>query len=500
MKKYLIFTLLLLIASFAQAQDIKQSPKDRLKLTIHYLYAADSTTAANDYVNDTLKERDRYLVVSPVIEHYHADKDTVKGRMPAQSVEITVLYTSDKFRVTLSAEPEEGGTVTGAGVFGYGEEVTVEAEPNEGYAFVNWTQGADEVSQRQKYVFQINEDVELVAHFEMTPPTVADIEAPQGICAGDTLTLTAPEVAFAEEQGWQMAPNNSFQEAVVYEGQELDASYNGWKLRYYATNAAGTTYSNMVSIKVYTVEPELTGDTQLCTMQKGTYTASHVNGTELTWTVSDEAATTNATGKKLVVTWATPGEHTVTLLAENTETGCSGTVEMKVNVISYVNAADVQDLVAKKNNGREYILIYPNPKDTYKYQWYKDGTPISGAKGQYYYQANGLDAGTYKLYLSFNADANGNLFGGAFTTEYTVEAPVTLSLCPNPAQSNEGLLVVNDGGGEVTISIYSLDGRLLHQQTVNGTQASLNVSLPSGLYMVNITGQENSKTEKLIIE
>ena len=501
MKKYLIFTLLLLLASFAQAQNTMHSPKDgKLKLTIHYLYAVDSTAAADDYVNDSIKEGERYLVVSPVIEHYYADKDTVKGRMPAESLDITVLYTGDPIKVTLSADPEEGGTVSGAGEYAYNDEITVDAEPNDGYEFVNWTKDGEEVSQRQHYVFQGTENVDLVANFKQNAPIVADIEAPQAICAGDTLNLTVPEVSFAEEQGWQMAPKSNFEDLEVYEGQALDASYNGWKLRYYASNASGTAYSNVVTIKVQVLEPGLTGEDKLCSMQKGVYTASGVNGAELTWTVSDEAATLSESGKKLTVTWATPGEHTVTLYAENTETGCSGTVEMKVTVQSFVNAADIQELVAKKHNDREYILIYPNPKDTYKYQWYKDGTSISGANGQYYYQANGLDAGTYKLYISFNADANGNLFGGAFTSEYIVEAPATLSLCPNPAQANEGIFVVNENGREVVVSIYSLDGRLLHQQTVNGTQALLNVSLSKGLYMVNITDKENSITEKLIIE
>ena len=504
MRKFLFVTLLLLLATVTQAKNYDPQLRGdtlNLTLTIYYLYEANGAEAAEPYVNDTMREGQKYIVPSPILEGCHPDRDTVRGRMPDEDVIDTVYYIKESFKVSVLADPENGGVVSGDGLFEYKDEVTITAEPNEGYGFVNWTMEDEEVSTEMQYTFIITENVDLVAHFALLPPTIIDeIEAPKGICSGESLELTAPEVTFADETGWQMAAQNNFENSVAYEGQTLDISYNNWKLRYFATNAAGTVYSNVVTIKVYIVEPELTGTSNLCTMQTGTYTASNVGGAELTWEVTDEAATVTEVNKKITVKWVTPGEHKVSLYAENTETGCSGSVEMTVTVQSYVNASDVQTLVAKKNNGREYILIYPNPKDTYKYQWYKDGEPINGANGQYYYQAGGLAAGVYKLYISFNADAQGNLFGGAFTAEYIVNEPATISLCPNPAQANQGILIMNENGEEVTVSIFTMDGRLLHRQTVSGTQ-TLGINLSKGLYMVSFTDANMVETtQKLIIE
>lgn len=500
MKKYLFFTLLLLLATATQAQNQPKQRAGQLSLIVRYLNAADSTQVAESVKIDTMSAGQKYAIPSPIVAGYHPDRDTVKGRMPETDWVETVLYTKDTFRVSLKADPEECGTVSGEGEYEYQTEVIVTAVPNEGYAFVNWTEYDDEVSTEASDTIVVTWDVEWVAHFTLLPPVVGTVVAPHGICSGESLELTTPEVTNADEQGWEMAPDGQFANVVAYTGQELDASYNGWQLRYYAANNAGIVYSNVVGIVVNTLEPELTGDAVLCSMLTGTYTALNVGGADLTWTVSDPAATVTEANKIITVVWTTAGEQTVTLLAENSETGCSATVTMAVTVQSFVNESDINDIVAK-NNGNDYILIYPNPKDTYKYQWYKDGQPINGAKGQYYHQENGLDSGVYKVYISFNADADGNLFCGAFTKEYIVAEPVTLGLCPNPAHVNEGIVVMNGNGGELSIDIYSLDGRLLHQQTVSGTQVALNVNLPKGLYLVKLTDQDMVETtQKLIIE
>lgn len=508
MKKYLIFTLLLLISAATQAQNNGQYPKDgSLRLTIHYLYVADSSTAAHRYVNDTLSEGVFYSVPSPVVEGYLPDRDTVSGRMPATNLTDTVFYRSMAFSVSIDTNITHG-TVTASpeGEIAVGTEVTLTVLPEEHYQLESLQAfKVDDETQTVEIVDNVFAmpafNVMVTASFTaQLPVIVGDIETPPTICSGNALELVAPEVSNADEQGWQLAATSDFESPIAYTGQELDASYSGWKLRYYASNTVGTVYSNVVRITVTTLEPVLSGDLNLCTRQTGTYTATGVGNADLTWTVSDAQAVLVETGKTVKVTWATAGQHTVTLTAENDETGCSATQTLSVTVISYVNSTDVHDIVAKQNNGKDYILIYPNPADNYKYQWFKDGSPIAGANGQYYYQSGGLENGVYKVYISFNADANGNLFGGAFTNEYTVTTNAEPSLSPNPATSGNDILVTNPTNEPISLTIYSLDGRLLHQQTINGSQALLNVHLAQGMYMVRtIDSQNNETTQKLIV-
>ena len=65
--------------------------KNVFDLTIHYVYA-EGGTAANDYKASVIFGNP-YSVTSPVIDGYTADKTVVSGTMPAENVEVTVIYT-----------------------------------------------------------------------------------------------------------------------------------------------------------------------------------------------------------------------------------------------------------------------------------------------------------------------------------------------------------------------------------------------------------------------
>jgi len=69
--------------------------------------------------------------------------------------------------VLLSANPTEGGTVSGDGLHPYNSEVIVTATPNQHYNFVNWTENGTEVSTSQEYSFTITDNIDLVANFTL---------------------------------------------------------------------------------------------------------------------------------------------------------------------------------------------------------------------------------------------------------------------------------------------------------------------------------------------
>lgn len=54
----------------------------------------------------------------------------------------TAIFKPLQFEITTECSPEEGGSVSGAGVYDYGTSVTIEARPNEDYSFVCWSDGA----------------------------------------------------------------------------------------------------------------------------------------------------------------------------------------------------------------------------------------------------------------------------------------------------------------------------------------------------------------------
>jgi len=71
--------------------------------------------------------------------------------------------------ITTEANPPEGGTTTGDGVYSIGTEVTVTATPNTEWEFINWTEDGVEVSVDPVYTFFVSGDVTLVANFEYFP-------------------------------------------------------------------------------------------------------------------------------------------------------------------------------------------------------------------------------------------------------------------------------------------------------------------------------------------
>ncbi len=87
--------------------------------------------------------------------------------------------------ITASANPSEGGTVTGAGPYDFGTTITMTATANENYIFTNWTENGEVVSTEAEYTFTVTGDRTLVANFvEMTNHYI-----PQGSAYSETMAL-----------------------------------------------------------------------------------------------------------------------------------------------------------------------------------------------------------------------------------------------------------------------------------------------------------------------
>ncbi|HNS17961.1 MAG TPA: T9SS type A sorting domain-containing protein [Bacteroidales bacterium] len=114
----------------------------------------------------------------------------------------TLICEPQGFDVSVGVSPVGAGTVTGAGEYDAGEQVTVAATAAAGYLFVNWTDGGDVVSTSSTYTFMMPaEDVALTANFTPIPTytvTVNVVPAGAGSVTGsgvyeegDPVTLTA---------------------------------------------------------------------------------------------------------------------------------------------------------------------------------------------------------------------------------------------------------------------------------------------------------------------
>ena len=87
-------------------------------------------------------------------------------------------FSLDHYNITVSVDPEAGGTATGGGSFTYGETCNLSATPNTGYAFVNWTKNGSVVSNNASYSFTVTDNGDYVAHFAVARYTITVLAMP----------------------------------------------------------------------------------------------------------------------------------------------------------------------------------------------------------------------------------------------------------------------------------------------------------------------------------
>ena len=116
-----------------------------------------SSYSTQTYPNKSMRLDFGSWFVNAQSEENRFEGNTIRLVRPAQQV---ASYT-----INAVPNPTEGGTVTGAGTYVYGQTCTLTAMPNEGYVFVNWTENGNEVSSNVNYTFTVTENKTLVANF-----------------------------------------------------------------------------------------------------------------------------------------------------------------------------------------------------------------------------------------------------------------------------------------------------------------------------------------------
>lgn len=155
--------------------------------------------------------------------------------------------------VTVAVNPEYAGSVSGAGNYIHGEEVTLIATPNDGYKFLNWTEDGNVVSEEAEYSFEITSYRELVANF-----TLLDYEINVSVNKEDAGKVLAD----VYKEGFELASLS--QGWTVYSENQIDVE--NWKAvesyseiapktgKYYA---ASVSEGNYADARIYLVTPKI---------------------------------------------------------------------------------------------------------------------------------------------------------------------------------------------------------------------------------------------------
>ena len=420
-------------------------------------------------------------------------------------------FTSAQF--SINVETSEGGSIlVDHDEATAGTAITITVNANAGYELDTITvyntdnplQTVQVTNNELNYEFTMpNYSVTVKAEFKQQ-----EIDTPAPICSGESLDLD--ELVLPGY--WQLSPTEDFAPAstIIYTNQALDASYDGWYLRYHVEISVYEWNSDVVQITVHSLaEMTLQGEDNVSLDQEVEYmiVIEYQNNNadySINWSVSDGQADVTILDNSCKVTWKTGGTQQVSVDVADNTTGCTKTLSMDVNVTACID--NLQEIVAKdhKDGSETYVLIlvYPNPNnEDYTYQWlYSSNDEIyhelteGTAKKQYYYKGGRLKDGYYKVRISKDGCSEETL-------PYHVNYGGRLHIYPNPSHRGTGVVVVNDSDSPAQLTIYSTDGRVLHTQIVTSDQATIGINLPQGVYVAYLTASDGyTKIGKLIIQ
>ena len=449
-------------------------------------------------------------------------------------------FTENTYTVTVSANPNNGGTASGGGTFTHGQSCTVTATANTGYTFNNWTENGSVVSSNASYTFSVSNNRTLVANFTINSYTITATADPSngGTVAGTgtythgqncTLTATASTgYTFTNwtENGNVVSTNASYSFAVDGD-RSLVAhfSVNSYTITATVDPSNGGTVSGSGT---YTYGQSCT----LTVVPSIGYT--FINWTENGTQVSSQATYTfTVTGNRNLVAHLSSQSYIITATTDPAEGG----------VVTGSGGYDYGDectLTATANEGYTFVnwtkdgsLVTTEPTYTFNVtesETYvahftinsyeitvtadpSEGGIVTGA-GEYEHGAScTLTAEANENYDFFNWTKDGIEVSTEATFTFTVTASAdyvahfrydddveehsaTSQIFPNPFSST---LSITTEKAMKRISVYDVNGRLVKEQDVADTHVELDLSgFNAGTYLLQVDYGDSRSVHRIM--
>lgn len=355
------------------------------------------------------------------------------------------------YDVTVTINPTGAGTVTGAGSIVEGEQCTLTATANNGYVFLNWTNG-NEVITENPYTFTVTADTQVTANFEATayiinvsinPETAGSVSGGGSFNYGEECTLeyTQPETAaqyytFAgwfDEDGNFLSQDDTFAFNVTESLNVVaEFSYDQFMVHTYPYPSTGGTA--VTSTDEYFFMP-LTQATLIATPNSGWAFEGWAKddpsirpfvSTELTYTFEVNGSTA---GDYFAIYYQPAEFYTVTAVADPEEGG-TATIDPASGDDQY-GSGTVITLTATPNQGYNFL------------HWLKNGETFDGNENaEITYTVDGdaafvayFEEQTFTITATVNPDGAGEVSGaGGYTYGQTASLTAT---------ANDGYVFLN---------------------------------------------------------
>ncbi len=128
-----------------------------------------------------------------------------------------------EYDIETEANPEETGEITGTGTYEENEEVTLKAEPEDGYEFDYWELEGEEVNTEEIYTLNAEEDYRFTVHFSeakyeikagVDPEEAGKVSGEGTFEKGEEVTLEA-----SPEKGYEFSARNENGEKISSSGE-----------------------------------------------------------------------------------------------------------------------------------------------------------------------------------------------------------------------------------------------------------------------------------------
>ncbi len=372
------------------------------------------------------------------------------------------------YTISVLANPNNGGTVSGGGTYQQGQSCTVHATANTGYTFTNWTENGNVVSTNANYTFTVNGNRTLVANFQMQSYTITVTANPAdggtvsggGIFNyGQSCTLTAtPATGYNfvrwTKNGQQVSTNATYTFSVT----ESAAFVAQFQLQ-----------SCAIFVSAYPVEGGIaTGGGSYLYGDNLTVMATANEGYNfINWVEDDNVVSTEAN-----YSFTVTGSRSLTAIFDLKTFEIAASVDPE-------EAASISGS-GTYNYGEEVTLTFDRNEDWAFQNWTENGEVVSE-----------------EMTYTFIATENRNLVAHFQYTEGIGENSIAAKVYPNPTKGE----VMVESEGMSHIRIVNAYGQTVYNAKAEGEQVRIDLSgMAKGIYMMHIEAEGGHAVRKIVVE
>lgn len=316
-------------------------------------------------------------------------------------------------------------------------------------------------------------DTMVVTVVPLPSPSITP-SGPTSFCIGDSVTLTS---AVASSYLWSTGASDTLQSITVSTSGTYTVT---------VSNGIGCTATATQLVNVFSLPPIDAGpNDSTCLSVNANLLAT--GGISYVWTpagsLSDPNIANPIAGPTVTTTYTVVGTATG---------GCTNTDTVTVYVIGNPALPSVSEVL-------DSLMCTPS---YYAYQWYYNGSPISGATDQNY---NFTLNGNYYVEV-FNSFGCSTVSAVIVVNDVGVAENInalSLNIYPNPTSNNFTLEYVLEKSENVKVNLMNVTGQLIYSENINAS-AGINkkqisfLENANGIYYLQVVTNENVVTKKVV--